>query len=98
MNNILSNLIKNFSMQNNNNQQSFYPNFNNQTMHNDNSQNNIIQKLLPMLISGKGLNDALSSLTNSNPLLSSIMSINKPKEDMKIESDKIDVSSLSKIN
>ncbi len=70
-------------------------NFQNQT---DNNQSNMLSKLLPLLISNKGINEILPSLSGSNPLISSILSnTNDLNKEQKIESDKIDVSSYTKI-
>ena len=92
MNNILNVLLSNFSNNSNTqNNQNTYPNFTA-----PNNANNVLYSILPMLISGK--TPDLTAFTNQNPLLSSILSTSFKKEPIKkIESDKIDVSSLSKI-
>lgn len=70
------------------------------------SDNSIIQKILPMLLSGKTLQDILPSLSNFsnfsnlNPMLANILSSSNNKtqnDNKKIESDKIDLSHLTKI-
>ena len=64
----------------------------------NNSQSNMLSKLLPLLISNKGINEILPTLSGSNPLISSILSNkNDSEKEQKIESDKIDVSSYTKI-
>lgn len=95
MNNIFDTLLTNLNKnsQPNNSQQNTYPNFN----FSNKIQSNLINSILPLLFSGSGIPD-VSSLSNSNPLLSSIFSKMQNKETQKkIESDKIDVSSLSKV-
>ena len=75
-----------------------YPNTN---FLNENNQNfNIdLQKILPLLISGKNIGEILPNMFGANPLLANIMNINKNKKTQtKIESDTIDVSSLHKVN
>ena len=65
------------------------------------TQNNGIdlQKILPLLISGKNIGEILPNMFGANPLLANIMNINKNKKTQtKIESDTIDVSSLHKVN
>lgn len=45
------------------------------------NQNSLIYKILPLLISGKGINEILPSIMGNNPLVSSIMSsLNKSKD------------------
>lgn len=70
------------------------------------SDNSIIQKILPMLLSGKTLQDILPSLSNFsnfsnlNPMLANVLSSSNNKtqnDNKKIESDKIDLSHLTKI-
>ncbi len=93
------------------NNQNIYPNIKfdepNITNSNDDekintqSQTNFdIQKILPAIISGKGLTEILPNLIPQNPMLSSIMSLSKSKniKTEKIKSDIIDVSSLHKIH
>lgn len=100
--------------QNNYQTQNTYPQFNNDFVNNQNQQNSqnysnfqnssnfqsndMLQKLLPMLLSGKGLNDILPNLQTNNPLISSILNTTQEKDEKKLESDVIDTSSLSKIN
>ncbi len=63
-----------------------------------NNQSNMLSKLLPLLMSNKGINEILPSLSGSNPLISSILSNNSNNnKEQKIENDKIDVSSYTKI-
>lgn len=90
MNNILNNLIGNLSKNQSNNKQNTYPNFN------FNSNNNSINSILALLLSGKDLS-SFSELSNINPIISSILTNQKKDDAKKIESDKIDLSSLSKI-
>lgn len=70
------------------------------------SDNSIIQKILPMLLSGKTLQDILPSLSNFsnfsnlNSMLANVLSSSNNKtqnDNKKIESDKIDLSHLTKI-
>ena len=86
---------------------SIYPNFKfDEPYINNNKQNQTLfsginlQSLLPNLISGKGINDILPKiLKNSNPMLANIMNLSSKSENSeKIESDKIDVNSLTKVN
>ena len=68
-----------------------------------NEQNDFnIQSLLPMLLSGKNINDILPKMFNTNPLISSLLSSTTSKKSntttKKIESDIIDVHSLNKVN
>lgn len=102
MNNIINNLLSDFMQNNQNSSQTqtknfTYPNFDN-NFSNQNNKNNLINKLLPLLISGGNITDILPSLGVNNPLLSSVMAMQSPKNNInKIESDKIDISSLSKV-
>lgn len=77
-------------------------NLNNNTNFNNTNfgDNNLMSKILPMLVSGKGINEILPSLGGSNPLISSLLSATnkETKQDKKIESDKIDISTLYKVN
>ena len=84
-----------------------YPTFENTNSSiNQNTNNNMINKLLPLIMSGKPINEILPQLgintPLNNPLISSILSntnSQKPNsKTQKIKSDKIDVSSLYKIN
>ena len=86
---------------------SIYPNFKfDEPYINNNKQNQTLfsginlQSLLPSLLSGKGINDILPKiLKNSNPMLANIMNLSSKSENSeKIESDKIDVNSLTKVN
>ena len=66
----------------------------------NNLQNNFdIQSVLPMLLSGKNISDILPKMFGENPLVSSLLNSSTKKNNMtkKIESDKIDVSSLNKV-
>ena len=91
------------------NNQSFnaYPKFENQNFNNNKSTNdNMISKILPLVMSGKPINEILPQLglntSLNNQLISYILnSSNSQKQNtktQKIKSDKIDVSSLYKIN
>lgn len=88
-----------------------YPIFNeenfNTTLNNDTkllSKNNLVSKLLPLLISGKQIEDILPLIAPSlanNPLALNILktqSTNTKNTNKKIESDKIDLSTLYKVN
>ena len=87
------------------NNQNIYPDYNepnNVQLSNQNNQQTIFSKLLPMLLSGKNINDILPTLLPNNPLtnnpiLTSFLTTKK-SETKKIESDVIDISSLTKIN
>ena len=95
MNNIFDILMSiNKNPQYNNAQQNTYPNFSSS----EQNKSNIISSILPLLLSNNGGLPDLSTISNSNPLISSILSTMQNKEPTKkIESDKIDISSLSKV-
>ncbi len=89
-----------------------YPNMNmdnnaNNTNGNSTQQNSnntpLLQKILPLILSGKNFSDILPTLTNMqniNPMLASALSATQKNEKStkKIESDKIDLSHLTKID
>ncbi len=85
-----------------------YANLNNDSNNSNQEQNNsnttpLIQKILPLILSGKNFNEILPSLTNIknvNPMLANALSsVQKSEKNIKkIESDKIDLSHLTKIN
>ena len=88
-----------------NNQQNTYPHFDNVNTSNNQNTNNgnlssLLEKILPLLLSGKSITDILPNLTNnnlfSNPIFSQILSSKNNESNIKIESDEIDVSSLTK--
>ena len=88
-----------------NNQQNTYPHFDNVNTSNNQNANNgnlssLLEKVLPLLLSGKSITDILPNLTSnslfSNPIFSQILSSKNDQNDIKIESDKIDISSLTK--
>lgn len=95
MNNIFDILMSiNKNPQYSNAQQNTYPNFSSS----EQNKSNIISSILPLLLSNNGGLPDLSTISNSNPLISSILSTMQNKEPTKkIESDKIDISSLSKV-
>lgn len=79
----------------------------NQTNNNIGTNNSsLLQKILPMLLSGKTLSDILPSMTNMpnmqniSPLLANVLSTSQSHEKSvkKIESDNIDVSHLTKLD
>ena len=107
MNNLL-NMLSGFMQTNSANQsnvtktQNTYPMFmdNKNTSPQEQNPNLNMQKMLQLLLSGKSTNDILSMITGNNPIFSSLVnsqSINKNSTE-KIESDKIDISSLTKID
>ena len=87
LNSLLLLLNKNQPQQNN------YPNFTNQ-----NQQSQLMQKLLPAIMSGKPINEVLSSITNTNPIISSVLNMtNKNENKISLDSDKIDTTCFIKI-
>lgn len=70
------------------------------------NSSSIMQKILPMLLSGKTLSEVLPSMTNMpnmqniSPLLANVLSTSQSHEKSvkKIESDSIDVSHLTKLD
>ena len=52
------------------------------------NQNSLIYKILPLLISGKGINEILPSIMGNNPLVSSIMSSLDKSKDSKPQKEK----------
>lgn len=52
------------------------------------NQNSLIYKILPLLISGKGINEILPSIMGNNPLISSIMSSLDKNKDSKPKKEK----------
>ena len=58
-----------------------------------------LQKILPLLISGKSIGEILPNMFGSNPLIANLLNMNKNTNvHTKIESDTIDVNSLHKVN
>ena len=62
------------------------PNYINNTQNQD--QNSLIYKILPLLISGKGINEILPSIMWNNPLVISIMSSLDKSKDSKPQKEK----------
>ena len=57
-------------------------------INNTQNQNSLIYKILPLLISGKGINEILPSIMGNNPLVSSIMSSLDKSKDSKPQKEK----------
>ncbi len=80
-----------------------YPYFNenttkqNSSVLQENQNSNILNNLIPLLLSGQKLDSILPMMGNKNPLISSILSSSKDNKKEKIESDKIDVSNYTKV-
>ena len=80
-----------------------YPYFNenttkqNSSVLQENQNSNILNNLIPLLLSGQKLDSILPMMGNKNPLISSILSSSKDNKKEKIESDKIDVSYYTKV-
>ena len=80
-----------------------YPYFNenttkqNSSVLQENQNSNILNNLIPLLLSGQKLDSILPMMGNKNPLISSILSNSKDNKKEKIESDKIDVSNYTKV-
>ena len=101
MNDLLNNLLSGF-LNNKSKPQTYskntYPSF--VEANSNKMQNGGIQNLLLALLSGKESADMLDMLTGGNPLATALLA-NKKKSNSsleKIESDKIDTSSLTKID
>lgn len=91
------NLYPNMNMDNNAN------NANTNTSQQNSNNTPLLQKILPLILSGKNFSDILPTLTNMpniNPMLANALSATQKNEKSvkKIESDKIDLSHLTKIN
>lgn len=80
-----------------------YPYFNenttkqNSSVLQENQNSNILNNLIPLLLSGQKLDSILPMMGNKNPSISSILSSSKDNKKEKIESDKIDVSNYTKV-
>lgn len=80
-----------------------YPYFNenttkqNSSVLQENQNSNILNNLIPLLLSGQKLDSILPMMGNKNPLIGSILSSSKDNKKEKIESDKIDVSNYTKV-
>ena len=80
-----------------------YPYFNenttkqNSSVLQENQNSNILNNLIPLLLSGQKPDSILPMMGNKNPSISSILSSSKDNKKEKIESDKIDVSNYTKV-
>lgn len=93
----------NFNLYPNMNMDSNANNANANTSQQNSNNTPLLQKILPLILSGKNFSDILPTLTNMpniNPMLANALSATQKNEKStkKIESDKIDLSHLTKIN